>query len=64
MRPISSSMVKRPKSKRWQREMMVAGTFWGSVVARMKIMYAGGSSMVLSSALKAAAESMWTSSMI
>ena len=35
-----------------------------SVVARMKMACAGGSSSVLRKALKAAAESMWTSSMM
>ena len=35
-----------------------------SVVARMKIACAGGSSSVFRKALKAAAESMWTSSMM
>ena len=52
------------KSKRWQREMMVAGTLWTSVVAKMNLTWEGGSSRVLSRALKAALESMWTSSMM
>ena len=42
----------------------MAGTFWISVVARMKMTCAGGSSSVFSSALKAAVDSMCTSSMI
>ena len=54
----------RVKSYRWQRDRMVAGTFWISVVARMKMTWAGGSSSVFSSALNAAVESMCTSSMI
>ena len=49
-----SSGPMRVKSYRWQRERMVAGTFWISVVARMKMTWAGGSSSVFSSALKAA----------
>ena len=53
----------RRKSKRWQRETMVAGTFWGSVVARMNTTWGGGSSRVLSRALKAELESLCTSSM-
>ncbi len=57
-------MRMRRKSKRWQREIMVAGSFCSSVVARMKMTCAGGSSSVLSSALKALAESMCTSSII
>ena len=32
-----SSGPMRVKSYRWQRERMVAGTFWISVVARMKM---------------------------
>ncbi len=60
---ISCSAI-LPKSKRWQRERMVAGSFCGSVVARMNTMYSGGSSSVLSRALKAALDSMWTSSMM
>ena len=54
----------RLKSKRWQREMIVSGILWGSVVARTKMTAAGGSSRVLSSALKASRVSMWTSSMM
>ena len=46
------------------RERMVAGTFWISVVARMKMTCAGGSSSVFSRALKAAVDSMCTSSMM
>ena len=59
-----SSGPMRVKSYRWQRDRMVAGTFWISVVAKMKITWAGGSSSVFSSALNAAVESMCTSSMI
>ena len=43
---------------------MVAGSFCGSVVARMNTTCAGGSSSVLSNALNAAVESMCTSSMM
>ncbi len=64
IRPTSSSSVKRPKSKRWQRDRIVAGTFCGSVVARIKIIYSGGSSSVFKRALKALVDSMWTSSMM
>ncbi len=52
------------KSKDWQRERIVAGTLWVSVVAKMKITWAGGSSRVFRSALKASRVSMWTSSMM
>ena len=52
----------RRKSKRWQRETMVSGILWASVVASTKTTLAGGSSSVLSSALKASRVSMWTSS--
>jgi hypothetical protein len=51
-------------AKRWQRDWMVAGTLCASVVQRMNLTCSGGSSMVLSSALNAAVESMWTSSMM
>jgi hypothetical protein len=44
------------------RERTVAGTFCGSVVARMNLRYGGGSSSVFSIALKAVVESMCTSS--
>ena len=43
---------------------MVSGTFCGSVVARMNTTWLGGSSSVFSSALNAAVDSMWTSSMM
>ena len=48
----------------WQRERMVAGILWYSVVARMNTTWGGGSSSVFSSALKASGVSMWTSSMM
>ena len=54
----------RLKANRWHRERMVAGTLCSSVVARMKIRWAGGSSRIFSRALKAAVDSMWTSSMM
>ena len=63
-RPAISLAVIREKSYRWQRDRMVAGTFCTSVVARMKMTCSGGSSIVLSRALKAEVESMWTSSMM
>ena len=59
-----SSLEMRWKSKRWQRERIVSRIFCGSVVHRMKTTWLGGSSSVLSSALNAAAVSMWTSSMM
>ena len=52
------------KANCWQRDLMVAGTLCSSVVARMNIRWAGGSSRIFSSALKAGVESMWTSSTI
>lgn len=45
--------VMRRKSNRWQRDRMVAGTLWISVVARMKSTWDGGSSSVFSRALNA-----------
>lgn len=43
---------------------MVMGNLCASVVAKMKTTRAGGSSSVLSRALKALRESMWASSMM
>ena len=54
--------VSRRKSNRWQRETMVSGTRWTSVVASTNFTCSGGSSSVFSRALKAPCESMWTSS--
>jgi hypothetical protein len=45
-----------------QRDRTVMGTFWGSVVARMNLTWAGGSSRVFSMELKAGLDSMCTSS--
>ena len=58
MRPIINSDGIRPKSYRCTRDRMVAGSFCGSVVARIKTTWAGGSSSVFNSALKAAVDSM------
>src|SRR5213595_2092255 len=64
--PVSliSKTGMRRRSNRWQRERIVGSTFSGSVVANMNFTCSGGSSSVFSNALKAAVESMWTSSMI
>jgi hypothetical protein len=48
----------------WLRERMVSGTLCGCVVAMMKRTRGGGSSKVFNRALKAAGESMCTSSMM
>ncbi|CVH75984.1 hypothetical protein BN3658_00534 [Coriobacteriaceae bacterium CHKCI002] len=63
-RDTSASCEMRRKSKRWQREWIVSGTFCGSVVARMNTTWLGGSSSVFSSALNAAVDSMCTSSIM
>ena len=52
------------KSYCWQRERIVSGILWYSVVAKMNFTRGGGSSSVFSSALKAAPEIWCTSSMI
>ena len=52
------------KSYLWQRDIMVGGTLCASVVASMKRACSGGSSMILSRALKADWESMCTSSIM
>ena len=54
----------RLKENCWHRDLMVAGTLCSSVVAKMNIRCSGGSSKIFSSALKAAVESMCTSSTI
>ena len=56
-------MRTRRRSKRWQRDSTVIGTFRISVVAKTNFTCGGGSSSVFSSALKALRLSMWTSSM-
>ncbi|RIH75567.1 hypothetical protein Mterra_03966 [Calidithermus terrae] len=65
MRPSFSAISpseRRRKRKCWVRERMVGGMRSGSVVAKMKITCSGGSSSVLSSALKALLDIMWASS--
>ena len=54
----------RRRSKRWHRDRTVTGTFCTSVVAKMNFTCGGGSSSVFSKPLKAAFDSMWTSSMM
>ena len=61
---VISRVGMRLRSKRWQRDRMVAGTLFDSVVANMNFTCAGGSSSVFNRALKAAVESMCTSSMM
>ena len=63
-RPAISASLMRRKSKRWQRETIVAGSLCASVVQRMKRTCSGGSSSVLSRALKASGVSWWASSMM
>ena len=63
-RSMMTSVEMRWKSNRWQRDSIVAGRRWGSVVASMNTACFGGSSSVLSSALKAPVDSMCTSSMM
>ena len=57
-----TSVDRRRNSKCWVRLRMVGSTFWGSVVARTKITWPGGSSRVLSRVFEASVVSMWTSS--
>ena len=52
------------KSNRWQRERTVIGILSASVVQKMNFTCSGGSSSVLSRALNALSDSMWTSSMM
>ena len=61
---ISMGVGMRRRSNRWQRDSTVTGSFSASVVANRNFTCGGGSSSVLSSALKALRESMWTSSMM
>ena len=53
MCPTITGSGMRRKSKRWQRLSTVGGSFCGSVVASTKMVCAGGSSSVFSSALNA-----------
>jgi formiminotetrahydrofolate cyclodeaminase len=59
-----SAVVMRRKSNRWQRETMVSGSLWTSVVAKKNFTWGGGSSSVLRSVLNASRVSMWASSMM
>ena len=52
----------RWKSKRWQRSTIVGITFCGSVVARTKAVFGGGSSSVFRKAFQASFVSMCASS--
>ena len=61
---LRSSMVRRRKSKRWQRPTMVAGILCGSVVASTNRTPGGGSSNTFSSASNASRERRWASSMM
>src|SRR6476660_6903539 len=49
-----STRLMRPRSKRWQRDRIVAGTLWTSVVASTNTTCAGGSSRVLRKASQVA----------
>ncbi len=60
--PASSATDTRRRSNLWHRLSTVTGTLRSSVVAKMKVTCGGGSSSVLSSALNALRDSMWTSS--
>ena len=60
---IASGSIRR-RSKRWQRDSTVTGTLRISVVAKMNLTCAGGSSSVFRSALNAEVLSMCTSSMM
>ena len=61
---IKSSFDIFLKSNLWHLESIVVSNFCGSVVASINFTCSGGSSRVLSSALNAPVESMWTSSII
>ena len=62
--PAMSSGRSLRNEKRWQRDRIVAGTLFSSVVARINSRCSGGYSMIFSSALNAAMDSMCTSSMM
>jgi len=53
MRAVRSSKSTDRKLKCWHRDAIVAGILCASVVQRTKTAHGGGSSIVLSSALKA-----------
>ena len=52
------------KSNLWHLDKIVAGSFWGSVVAKMNFTCFGGSSNVFNKALNAPGDNIWTSSII
>ena len=52
------------KSNLWHLERIVAGSFCGSVVAKINLTCSGGSSNVFNNALNAPVDNMWTSSII
>ena len=60
---ISSILILR-KSNLWHLDKIVTGIFFTSVVAKINLRWAGGSSKVFNRALKACFDNMWTSSMI
>ena len=59
-----SSSDRRRRSNRWHRDKTVTGTRRISVVAKINLTWGGGSSRVFNRPLKAAVESIWTSSII
>ena len=63
-RSATSAVEMRRKSKRWQRETMVAGRRCGSVVARMNTVLGGGSSSVFRNASAAGPVMACASSMM
>ena len=52
------------KSNLWHLDKIVAGNFWGSVVANINLTCSGGSSNVFNNALKAPVDNICTSSII
>ena len=61
---LMSCILTLLKSNLWQREIIVGKTLLGSVVAKIKITWAGGSSIVFNNALNAPDVIIWTSSII
>ena len=64
MRRSNSSKSTLRKENCWQREAIVVGILWDSVVHRMNTTHSGGSSSVFSKALKASLVIWWASSTI
>ena len=61
---LKVSMSTLWRSNLWHLDIIVAGIFFISVVAKINLTFYGGSSNVFNKALNAALDNMWTSSIM